>query len=289
MNNVIPESELVLNSDGSVYHLHLKEEHIGSTVILVGDQGRVEQISRHFDSVDSRHKNREFITHTGKYKGNQVTVLSTGIGTDNLDIVINELDAAVNIDLQKRVPKEKKRKLNLIRIGTSGAMQPDIPVDSFVASTFGLGLDGLLYYYDYNFEEEEKSLAESVIRHIKWNPKLSVPYLVKGSPGLLDKIAHDMFKGITATATGFYGPQGRALRLPLQDPGVWDRLPSFSQDSHRIANFEMETSALYGLGKMLGHNCLTCCAIIANRAVKKYSENHAKTVESLIETVLSRL
>src|SRR6185295_3036579 len=219
----IPESELVLNHDGSVYHLHLKEEHIGSTVILVGDQGRVEQISKYFDKVEFRFNNREFITHTGLFKGHRITVISTGIGTDNVDIVVNELDAAVNIDLVKRQPREKKRKLNLIRIGTSGALQADIPVDSNVVSSHGLGLDGLLYYYKYEFESDEKILSQKINQHLNWNPQLAVPYVVKGSDLLIKKIGLDMFKGITATASGFYGPQGRRLRLELDDPQVWDR------------------------------------------------------------------
>ncbi|HRI79191.1 MAG TPA: nucleoside phosphorylase [Cyclobacteriaceae bacterium] len=285
----IPESELVLNPDGSVYHLHLKEEHIGSTIILVGDQGRVEQISKYFDKVEFRFSNREFITHTGLYKGHRITVISTGIGTDNVDIVVNELDAAVNIDLKKRQPKEKKRKLNMIRIGTSGALQADIPVDSFVVSTHGLGLDGLLYYYRYDFESDEKELSQKINQHLNWNPQLAVPYIVKGSDLLIEKIGADMFKGITATASGFYGPQGRSLRLEVDDPEVWTRFSTFAYDDHRITNFEMETSALFGLGKMLGHDCVTCCAIVANRVTKEFSHDHAKPVKKLIETVLERV
>ena len=285
----IPESELVLNHDGSVYHLHLKEEHVATNVILVGDQGRVEQISRYFDTVDFRFKNREFITNTGRYKGHGVTVISTGIGTDNVDIVVNELDAAVNIDLKKRQPKEVKRKLNLIRIGTSGALQADIPVDSHVVSSYGLGLDGLLYYYHYPFDADEITIAAKIAKHLQWNSKLSVPYLAKGSDALINRIGNGMVKGITATASGFYGPQGRRLRLELNDPEVWERFPSFQFEGHRIANFEMETSALYGLGRLLGHDCCTCCAIVANRVTKEFSDDHTKTVEGLIETVLSRL
>ncbi len=285
----ISESELVLNKDGSVYHLHLKEEHVGSNVILVGDQGRVEQISRHFDAVDFRFKNREFITHTGRYKGHSISVISTGIGTDNIDIVVNELDAAVNIDLQKRQPKEKKRTLNIIRIGTSGALQQYIPVDSHIVSSYGLGLDGLLYYYNYLFEADEKMLSGKIVDHLKWNPQLSVPYIAKGSDQLIARIGNGMMKGITATASGFYGPQGRRLRLELKDPDVWERLSTFAYEGHRIVNFEMETSALYGLGRLLGHECCTCCAIVANRVTKDFSKDHGKVMEGLIETVLSRL
>ena len=285
----IPESELVLNPDGSVYHLHLKEEHIGSTVILVGDQGRVEQISKYFDKVEFRFNNREFITHTGLFKGHRITVVSTGIGTDNVDIVVNELDAAINIDLKKRQPREKKRKLNLIRIGTSGALQADIPVDTNVVSTHGLGLDGLLYYYKYEFDNDEKILSQKINLHLNWNPQLAVPYIVKGSESLIEKIGKDMVKGITVTASGFYGPQGRSIRLEVDDPHVWEKFSNFDHEGQRITNFEMETSALYGLGKLLGHDCCTCCAIVANRITKEFSHDHTKPVQRLIETVLERV
>ncbi len=288
-NDIIPESELVLNQDGSVYHLHLKEEHVGSNVILVGDQGRVEQISKHFDTVEFRFKNREFITHTGRYRGHSISVISTGIGTDNIDIVINELDAAVNIDLQKRQPRENKRKLNIIRIGTSGALQADIPVGAHVVSSHGLGFDGLLHYYNYPFDKEEKILSVKITSHLKWNSQHSVPYIARGSDPLIQHFGKGMVKGITATASGFYGPQGRRLRLELKDPDVWGLVPSFDYEGHRIVNFEMETSALYGLGRLLGHECCTCCAIVANRVTKDFSKDHGKVMDGLIETVLDRL
>ena len=288
-NKIIPESELVLNSDGSVYHLHLKEIHIADTVILVGDQGRVEQVSKHFDTIEYKIQNREFITHTGLYQGKRITVISTGIGPDNIDIAINELDAAINIDLQNRTFKKEKRVLDIIRIGTSGALQQDIPVDSFVVSEFGLGLEGLVYYYDYPFDEKEAELTENINNHLHWNPNLSKPYIVKGSSSLIEKIGEGMTRGITATASGFYGPQGRKLRLKLDNPDLNERLTSFEHEGHRVTNFEMETSALYGLGALLGHNCCTCCAIIANRITQKYSENHSIVVDNLIKTVLGRL
>ena len=285
----IPESELVLNNDGSVYHLHLKNEHVADTVILVGDQGRVEQVSKHFDTIEYKIQNREFITHTGLYQGKRITVISTGIGPDNIDIAINELDAAVNIDLENRKYKKEKRVLNIIRIGTSGALQKDIPVDSFVVSEFGLGLEGLVYYYDYLFDEKEAELTEKINSHLNWNPNLSKPYIVKGSSSLIEGIGEGMTRGITATASGFYGPQGRKLRLKLDNPDLNERLTSFEHEGHLVTNFEMETSALYGLGALLGHNCCTCCAIIANRITQKYSENHSIVVDDLIKTVLDRL
>ena len=285
----IPESELVLNPDGSVYHLHLKEDQIADTVFLVGDQGRVARISQHFEDLEVEVSNREFVTHTGSYRGKRFTALSTGIGTDNIDIAINELDAAVNIDLQTRSPKSNRRALNLIRIGTSGAIHGDIPVDSVVISTHGLGFDGLLYYYQHQFDDHEQALNEAINRHLNWDPLLSRPYVVSASRWLLERLAPGMTPGITATATGFYGPQGRELNLPLTNQGINETLQSFQFEGHRVTNFEMETSALYGLGKLLGHQCCTCCAIIANRVSKEYSNDHGKAIDDLIQMVLERL
>ncbi len=285
----IPESELVLNKDGSVYHLHLRAEHIADTVLLVGDQGRVSRISQLFDHIEVKISNREFVTHTGTYKGRRFTALSTGIGTDNIDIAINELDAAVNIDLDSRVPREQKRCLNLIRIGTSGALHGDIPVDSSVISTHGLGFDGLLYYYRYQFSESEKLMNEKINQHLNWDARLSLPYVVEASSELLNLLSPDMIPGITATASGFYGPQGRQLNLQLANSRINESLQSFQFQGHRITNFEMETSALFGLGKILGHKCCTCCAIIANRVSRKYSSNHHIAIDALIKKVLDRL
>ena len=285
----LPESELVLNSDGSVYHISLREENVADTVLLVGDQDRVARISRHFDRIDAKIQHREFVTHVGTYKGKGITALSTGIGTDNIDIVLNELHAAANIDLKARRLKENFRQLNLIRIGTSGSLQDDIPAGGFIASQFGLGLDGLIYYYNYQATEEESELNKIINEHLQWNPDLSTPYLIKGSKELLNIIGHDMHKGITATATGFYGPQGRKLGLDLNNPSMNDTLQSFSHGGHRITNFEMETSALYGLGKLLGHNCCTCCMVLANRAKKEYVKDAQKAIDGLIETVLDRV
>jgi uridine phosphorylase len=287
-NSSLPESELVLNKDGSVYHLHLKEEHIADNVIVVGDQGRVEVISKYFDTIEYRIRNREFVTHTGTFKGKRVTALSTGIGTDNIDIVVNELDAAVNIDPVARVIKTEKRKLKIVRIGTSGALQADIPVGSHVVSEFGLGFDGLVFYYNYDFTPIERDLMERINHHLEWNEDLSTPYIAQ-SGKLIDVVGDGMIRGITATASGFYGPQGRRLSLVPKDSDMNKRLTSFAYKNHRVTNFEMETSALYGLGRMLGHDCVTCCLIIANRIRKEFSEDHGEDIKRLIETVLERL
>ena len=283
------ESELILNRDGSVYHLHLTETQLADTVILVGDQARVALVSRHFDKVEFCIHNREFITHTGIYKGKRMSAVSTGIGADNVDIVVNELDAAVNIDLSTRTLKKERKSLNLIRIGTSGSLQEDIPVGAFVISEYGLGLDGLLYYYKFELSEEERHLANLINSYLVWDPRLPLPYIVSSSTSLMQKLGSGMHKGITATATGFYGPQGRRLYLlpKIEDFGA--RLAGFDHDHHRITNFEMETSALFALGRMMDHQCSTCCAILANRVSGEHAENHKEIVDGLIETVLDRL
>lgn len=282
-------SELILNDDGSVYHLNVKEEHLADTIILVGDPGRVEQVSNFFDSIEHKRQNREFNTHTGTLKGKKLTVMSTGIGTDNIDITLNEIDAAVNIDLKTGKPKEKLKSLNLIRIGTSGALQEDIPVGTHLISEFALGFDGLMHFYRYPQSEEESILNSKIIQHLNWKPKLAEPYIIKCSSDLMIMLEDEMTKGITATACGFYGPQGRRLRLDPSDVRINEKLTSFRAENQRITNFEMETSALYGLGRLLGHNCITCCAIIANRIRKEYSEDHTKDVHGLIEKVLNTL
>ena len=285
----ISQTDLILNSDGSAYHLHLRDEHIADHVILVGDQSRVQQISKHFDKIEHRFQNREFVTHTGLVGKSRITVLSTGIGTDNIDIAINELDAAINIDPQSRQVKSERRKLNIIRIGTSGALQKDIPVGSNVISEFGLGFDGLIHYYEYEFDETERELTEKISQHLNLSSDVSSPYVCKGSEMLLNKLGKGMIPGITATASGFYGPQGRKLRLQLKDPGIEDKLGTFAYKNYRINNFEMETSALYGLGSMLGHDCCTVCSIIANRIRKEFSKDYHKDVDGLIQTVLERI
>jgi uridine phosphorylase len=289
MNTIIPETELILNPNGSVYHLKLLPEVIADNIIIVGDQGRVEMVSRNFDSIDFKVQNREFITHAGMYKGKKVMALSSGIGTDNIDILVNELDAAVNVDLKTRTIKEQKRSLNIVRIGTSGALQKDIPVDNYVVSSHGLGFDGLMNYYLDLPSINDNEISEAFIQQTNWNKNLPYPYAVKGSETLINKIGFDLIKGITATAPGFYGPQGRKLRLTPWVEDFNQQLTDFKYKEHRITNFEMETSALYGLGKLLGHNTCTVCAIIANRVAKQYSKDYHPSVEKLIQLVLDRL
>lgn len=289
MQKYYKESELILNPDGSLYHIRLRPEHIAPTVIVVGDQYRVEVISKYFDKIEHKISSREFVTHTGMLNGKRITVLSTGIGTDNIDIVINELDAAINIDLENRVAKEKHTSLDIIRLGTSGALQADIEVDTFVASAYGLGLDGLLHFYTHPESLIEKELTDAFVSQTGWSTKLPHPYIVKASDALLQKVASDLRTGITATASGFFGPQGRELRIPLAFPELNEKIESFSFQQHRITNFEMETSALYALGTMLGHNTLTVCDIIANRVSRTYSKDYKKSVEKLIQYVLEKL
>lgn len=288
-DEIILESELILNEDNSVYHLRLKAEHIADTVILVGDPGRVSQVSGHFDQIYNKIQNREFLTHTGVYKGLPVSVISSGIGTDNIDIVINELDAAINIDPVTRKPNTTKRSLNIIRIGTSGGLQKEISVGSFVLAEYGLGFDGLMHYYQYPYSEEELELTNRITRHLNIYEKLPAPYVTGVSKDLMQCLEPGMIKGITATASGFYGPQGRRLNLEPRDPTINERMRNFNFNNQKITNFEMETSALYGLGKMLGHRCCTCCAIIANRLRKDYSNDHAGMVDHLISDVLHKL
>jgi uridine phosphorylase len=285
----IQSSELILNPDGSIYHLKLKPEQLGDKIILAGDPGRVEIISSYFSKIESKTSNREFVTHTGIFNGQRISAISTGIGIDNIDIVINELDALVNIDLQTRLIKKEKKVLDLVRIGTSGALQEDIPVDSFVASTYGLGMDGLLNYYENEASHDEQQLAEKFLEDTEWPSHFNKPYFAKGNSNLLDKVGKDMHHGITATANGFYGPQGRILRLALYKNNLNETLRSFIYNNNRILNFEMETSALYGLSALLGHNACTVCAIVANRFRKEYSKDYHPVVKQLIVNTLERL
>lgn len=287
--NKIPESELILNSDKSVYHLNLHPHEISDTIINVGDPDRVALVSRFFNSIEVKKQKREFITHTGVYKGKRITVLSTGIGTDNIDIVYNELDALVNIDLEKRTIKEKLSSLNLIRIGTSGSLHADIPVDSFVFSKFGLGLDGLLNFYKLPNDSEEKAIVEAFRLHYPNEGILSLPYLARCSSKLEEKLSAGMFKGITASCSGFFAPQGRVLRYELARPNFIQTLHSFHFDNQRITNFEMETGAMYGLAKILGHNCCSINAIVANRITNEHTQKGEETMNQMIETVLDKI
>jgi uridine phosphorylase len=284
-----PETELILTPENRVYHLNLKNEDIADDVIVVGDQFRVAQISSYFTSIEFKTQHREFITHTGIYNGKRLTVLSTGIGTDNIDIVLNELDAAVNINPVTRTLNTQHRTLNIIRLGTSGALQADIPVNGLVVSSHGLGLDGLLNFYEAWQTINENNISEKFISHTNWLNNLPYPYCVKASNNLLNKFSAGNFAGITATAPGFYGPQGRQIRLKAAMPNLNELLTSFNENNLRITNFEMETSALYGLGKLLGHDCVTICVIIANRVRKEFTSDYKKSVEVLIESCLNRL
>jgi len=286
---MIQASELILNPDGSVYHLNLKPEHIAHDIIFVGDQNRVEKISSLFDTIEFSFQKREFKTHTGTLNGKRISVISTGIGPDNIDIVMNELDALVNIDLKTRLPKSTLTSLNIIRIGTSGSLQADIPVDSFVMSTYGLGIDNMLRSYLID-EISNSNMEDLFIKHTNWDLRKGRPYVVSCSEKLKQLIESDKIqKGITATAGGFYGPQGRVLRLGIQDDNLNSKMNNFEFEGNRITNLEMETAAIYGLSNLLGHNALSLNAIIANRATKTFSEDPYKAVDELIKYTLDKL
>lgn len=283
-------SELVLNSDGGVYHLNLHPEELADTVIVVGDPGRVSQISGYFDRIELKRSNREIVTHTGFLNGKRLTVMSTGMGTDNIDIVMNELDALVSFDLKNRVLREKPGHLNIIRLGTSGALQPDIDVNSFVMSRYALGFDGLMYFYDIPEGIIIEDLGEKFRNHVNWSNLLPHVYGVESSMTLAKKFEGSGFhQGITATAPGFYGPQGRVMRLGLRFPEINDRMQSFEYKGIKLSNYEMETSALYGLGGAFGHDMLTVCVAIANRATGEFSSDYHKSVRKLVEIVLEKL
>ena len=285
--HIIAETELILTPENKIYHLNLSKEEIANDIILVGDPDRVSVISNKFESIEHKIQNREFVTHTGILNGKRISVIATGIGPDNIDIVVNELDALVNIDFKTRTINKKKKTLNLIRLGTSGALQKDIEVDSFLVSSFGLGLDNIAHFYE-SEEIIEQDMSSKYKQHANWPEILSNPYIVKASDNLLS-LFPDVKKGITATAPGFYGPQGRTLRLNPYITNLHEKMESFNYKENRITNFEMETSALYYLGKSLGHNTLTICAIIANRLTKEYSKDYKKTVEKMIDLVLKRI
>ncbi|MDK2772295.1 MAG: nucleoside phosphorylase [Flavobacterium sp.] len=286
---MIKESELILNPDGSVYHINLKPEQIAKDIIFVGDQNRVEKITKHFESIEFTTQKREFKTQTGIYNGKRMTVMSTGIGPDNIDIVMNELDALVNVDLITRTVKPELTSLNIVRIGTSGSLQADIPVDSFVMSQYGLGLDNMLRSYLID-EISETAMEEAFISQTNWDLRKGRPYVISGSKTLETRLeSSKIFKGFTGTAGGFYGPQGRVVRLGIQDPELNNKMDRFNFNGTRMTNLEMETGAIYGLGKLLGHECLSMNAIIANRANGTFSEDPYKAVDELIEYVLNKL
>ncbi|MFD2550826.1 nucleoside phosphorylase [Bizionia sediminis] len=285
----IKESELILNPDGSVYHLNLKPENIANTILFVGDQGRVEKITKHFDTIEFKTQKREFKTQTGTYKGKRLTVISTGIGPDNIDIVMNELDALVNIDLETRKAKPVQTALNIIRVGTSGSLQADIPVDSFVMGSHGLDLTGLLHFYQID-QFTHPEIEDAFKSHTQWYSRKADPLIISNSSFLEKHFASaQTFIGITGTAIGFYGPQGRVLRLPVQNPELNHKMDTFNFKGMRITNLEMETSAIYGLSKLLGHHALSLNAIIANRANGTFSKNPHAAIENLIQYTLQKV
>jgi uridine phosphorylase len=281
----ISETDLILNEDGSVYHLNLLPKNIGDTIIAVGDPNRVFQVSQYFDDIDFEMNKREFITHTGKYSGKRITVISTGIGTDNIEIFLTELDALANIDLKTREPKARKKKLRIIRIGTSGAIQEDIPLDSHLISEYAIGFDNLMNFYDLPMDKFEKSIGRALKKQIGLNFS---PYVVKGSESLRDLFKKEMIIGNTVTAPGFYAPQGREVRIPARYPKLLEELTYFHTKNSEfwLTNLEMETAAYYALGRMLGHEVISLNAIIANRVKNKFSKKHTKTVDDLIKKVL---
>lgn len=278
----IAESELIINSRGAIYHLDVRPEEIADTIILVGDPDRVSKVSRHFDRIEYQLHHREFNTHTGYVGQKRISVISTGIGPDNIDIALNEIDALVNIDFKTREVKDSLSSLHIFRFGTSGSLQSEIPVDSFVAGSHGLGFDNVLNFYEYAKSPINQSLIEAFVRHTGINAETTLPYIFEGSPSLLSHFANSYHSGITVTCPGFYGPQGRILRLPVSNPGLIESLPTFRHGDIRISNFEMETSTIYGLGKLLGHQCLSLNAIVANRVRKEFSKDSNAAVEGLI-------
>jgi uridine phosphorylase len=282
----IAESEMIITNRGAIYHLDLRPEEIASTIITVGDPDRVAEVSKHFDSIECKVQHREFITHTGFIGKKRISCISSGIGPDNIDIVLNELDALFNIDFESRTIKPNLTSLHIFRLGTSGSLQESIPVDSYVAGTHGLGLDNLLHFYRRETYEEEKQLLQAFVTHTQLHQQFSYPYITSAGTSLLKHFAQGYHQGITVTCPGFYGPQGRVLRLGLTNPQLVDHLSSFRFGNHRISNFEMETSAIYGLGKMLGHQCLSLNVIVANRIQKKFSANPPAAIEGLIRTSL---
>jgi len=288
MNKIAP-SELIINPDGSIYHINLRPEHVAPNIIFVGDQDRVAKVAEHFDTITFETQKREFKTITGTFKNKKFMVISTGIGPDNIDIVVNELDALVNIDLETRTIKKEHTSLNIVRIGTSGSLQDHIPVDSFVLAKYGIGFDGLLHAYDCK-HILEKDMENAFIEHTNYSDRKSRPYIVKNDEALEKKIiSNDIFTGITATAGGFYGPQGRILRLAIQDPELNHKIDSFDYNGVKITNLEMETSAIYGLSKLLGHKAVSMNCIIANRANLTFSKDPYKAVEILIKYTLNKL
>lgn len=286
---IIPESELIINSDGSAFHLHIRPEHLSDKIVMMGDPDRVTMTASFFESIECDVRSREFHTVTGMYKGKRITALSHGIGTDNIDIVLTELDALANIDFNTRLVKEELKQLTMVRVGTSGGMQPHCPVGSYVVSEKSIGFDGLIHYYGGSESIREKDFEEAFQREVGWSPYHCSPYVVSADEELVDRIGYDMIRGVTISAIGFYGPQGRHVRLPLADPNLNAKIESFRFGEHSITNYEMESSAIAGLGKLMGHKAMTVCAIIANRVALKSNADYKGSIEDLLQIVLDRI
>ena len=285
-----PPSELIINSDGTIFHLHLKPEQLADNVILVGDPDRVALVAAYFETQECSVSNREFKSITGTYKSKRITVISTGIGTDNIDIVMNEIDALANIDLLTRIEKQKFRQLTIVRIGTSGGMQADLPLGSFLVSEKSIGFDGMLNFYAGRDAVSDLEYEQELKMHLDWNPQLAAPYVVDADSELTERIAQtDMLRGSTISANGFYGPQGRVLRLDLADMDLNDKIESFRFRNHKISNYEMESSAIAGLSKLMGHKAVTVCCIIANRRVEAANTDYKPYINKLVITVLDRI
>ena len=287
-------SELIINEDNSIFHLHIKPEQLADRIILVGDPGRVDTVASHFDTQECSISNREFHTITGLYKGKRITVLSTGIGCDNIDITMNELDALANIDFKERQDKPEHRTLTIVRIGTCGGLQPDAPLGTFIASVKSIGFDGLLNYYAGRNEVCDLDMEKAFVSHMNWCPQKGAPYVATADPSLIEQVAgKEMLRGITIACGGFYGPQGRQVRLGIQDPDQNEKVESFryqtSEGELKICNFEMESSALAGLAALLGHRAMTCCMVIANRYAKEMNTNYKGSIDNLIKLVLDRI
>lgn len=290
MGKKFAESELIINSDGSVFHLHLKPEHLADKVILVGDPGRVNLVASHFDSIEDEGQSREFHHITGTYEGKRITALSTGIGCDNIDIVMNELDALANIDFNTREQKPEHRSLTLVRVGTCGGLQPNTPTGTYVASVKSIGFDGLLNFYAGRDEASDLEYEQEFKKQVQWNDKMGNPYVATANAELIDRVAgNEMVRGITIACGGFFGPQGRELRLPLMDPHLNEKIEKFEYRGLRITNFEMESSALAGLAMLMGHKAMTCCMVIANRLAGKANSDYKNSIDGLIKLVLDRI
>jgi uridine phosphorylase len=286
---IIPNSEFIVNPDGSVFHLHIRPEQLSDKIVMMGDPDRVTLTASFFDSIECDVRSREFHTVTGMYKGKRLTALSHGIGTDNIDIVVTELDALANIDFHTRTVKPEFRQLTMIRVGTSGGMQPHCPIGSYVVSEKSIGFDGLLHYYAHSQDVREEDFEEAFQKQVNWSPYHCSPYVVSADEELVERIGHDMIRGVTISAIGFYGPQGRHVRLALADPELNAKIESFRYGHYSITNYEMESSAIAGLGKMMGHKCMTVCAIIANRVALESNADYKGSIEDLIKVVLERI